>query len=71
MTIRICDCCKKPVGKDYDDEVERRTFYIARTENCDHLDLCVTCYASISQEINRLQDNCWKGRYQNEDSENS
>ena len=55
MTIKICDCCKKPVGKDYDDEVERREFYVVRMENCDHLDLCKTCYASIVNEIYRLQ----------------
>lgn len=63
MTIKICDCCKKPVGKDYDDEVERRELYIARMNGDDVLDLCSVCYASISQEINRLRDDCYKGRY--------
>lgn len=55
MTIKICDCCKKPVSKDYDDEVEAREFYVARMENGDHLDLCKTCYASIVNKIYLLQ----------------
>lgn len=61
MTIKICDCCKKPVVKDYvdevdyDDAVEKREFYIARMNGEGVLDLCKTCYASIVNKIYLLQ----------------